>query len=184
MLSAAQIPYVAQVPDIDEIALKQELRAKELNAAQLADALAEAKALPLSNLQPQAFVLGCDQTLSLENGNMIDKAVDQQDAASILRRLSGQKHRLHSAAVVAQGGEILWRGLEQVELTMRSLSDAFIEDYLDKEWEHICWCVGCYRIEGPGVQLFSNISGTQFAIQGLPMIGLLDFLRDRGVLAT
>ena len=115
---------------------------------------------------------------------MIDKATDVADAARILRRLSGGTHYLHSAAVMAQGGQPVWRHVERVKMTMRPLSDVFIDGYLAREWEHVCWCVGCYRIEGPGVQLFSAISGTQFAIQGLPLLPLLDFLRVRGVLAS
>ena len=115
---------------------------------------------------------------------MIDKATDVADAARILRRLSGATHYLHSAAVIAQGGQPVWRHVERVKMTMRPLSDMFIDDYLAREWEHVCWCVGCYRIEGPGAQLFSAISGTQFAIQGLPLLPLLDFLRVRGVLAS
>lgn len=183
MLTAAGIPFEALSPNVDEEAFKEEFRARGLDARHIADALAEMKALRLSARAPGALVLGCDQTLELEDGAMIDKAVDRDDAAAILRRLSGGVHVLHSAAVVCEQGRPVWRHIEKARMTVRLLSDSFIQSYLDREWEEVRWCVGCYRIEGPGVQLFSDIRGTQFAIQGLPLLALLDFLRIRGVLA-
>jgi septum formation protein len=184
LLEAAAVPFAAMHPQVDEESVKQALRAEGRDARQLADALAELKALKLSRKMPGDLVLGCDQTLSTEDGAMIDKAVDRADALRILTALSGRNHFLHSAAVIAQGGEPIWRHVERVKLTMRPLSADFIVDYLDREWEHVQYCVGCYRIEGPGAQLFARIEGTQFAIQGLPMLALLDFLRVRGVLAS
>lgn len=183
MLEAAGIPFEAMTPNVDEDAFKHEFRAQGMDARSLADALAELKARRLSARIPGALVLGADQTLELEGGAMIDKAVDRDDAAAILRRLSGRTHFLHSAAVVCQDGAPVWRQIETARMTVRELSDAFIADYLDREWEECRWCVGCYRIEGPGAQLFAAIRATHFAIQGLPLLGLLDFLRARGVLA-
>lgn len=184
LLSAAQIPFEAMAPGVDEEAAKAALRGDGLDARALADALAELKALKLSRRVPGALVLGCDQTLSLDDGSMIDKAVDRADAARILRLLSGRVHHLHSAAVIVLNGEPIWRHVERVRMSVRTLSDAFIESYLDADWDELRWCVGCYRIEGPGVQLFSKVEGSQFAIQGLPLLPLLDFLRVRGVLAA
>ena len=183
------VPHDAMAAGVDEEAAKAALRAEGCNARNLADALAELKSLRVSRRIPGALVLGCDQTLSLESGGlesgeMIDKAESREDAARILRLLSGKAHYLHSAAVISLGGAPVWRHLERVKMTVRPLSDAFIEDYLDAEWEHVRWCVGCYRIEGPGVQLFSRVEGSQFAIQGLPLIPLLDYLRTRGVLTA
>ncbi|MGC4250097.1 MAG: Maf family protein [Sphingobium sp.] len=184
LLTAAQVPFEALSPGVDEEAAKEALRADGLDARALADALAELKALRVSRRVPGALVLGCDQTLSLDDGSMIDKAIDRADAERILRLLSGRAHHLHSAAVIALNGEPVWRHVERVRMTVRSLSDAFIQSYLDTDWEQCRWCVGCYRIEGPGVQLFSRVEGSQFAIQGLPLLPLLDFLRVRGVLAA
>jgi septum formation protein len=184
MLTAAQVPFEALSPQVDEEAAKEALRADGLDARALADALAELKALRVSRRVPGALVLGCDQTLSLEDGSMIDKAVDREDAARILRLLSGRVHHLHSAAVMALNGEAIWRHVERVRMTVRPLSEGFIDAYLDADWEQLRWCVGCYRIEGPGAQLFSRVEGSQFAIQGLPLFPLLDFLRVRGVLAA
>ena len=184
ILSAAHVPHHAFAPAIDEEALKDSLRAEGHKARQLADALAEAKALKLSIRMPGALVLGCDQTLELDDGSMLDKAVDRSDAANILRRLSGTTHKLHSAAVICENGTPVWRAVESASLTVRPLLDAFIANYLDSDWELCRSCVGCYRIEGPGAQLFSAIKGTHFAIQGLPLLSLLDYLRVRGVLAA
>jgi septum formation protein len=184
LLTAAQVPFEALSPGVDEEAAKEALRGDGLDARALADALAELKALKVSRRVPGGLVLGCDQTLSLEDGTMIDKAVDRADAERILRLLSGRVHHLHSAAVVALNGEPVWRYVERVRMTVRPLSDAFIAAYLDCEWEQCRWCVGCYRIEGPGAQLFARTEGSQFAIQGLPLLPLLDFLRVRGVLAA
>lgn len=184
LLDAAQVPFEALSPGVDEEAAKEALRADGLNARQLADALAELKALRVSRRVPGGLVLGCDQTLSLEDGMMIDKAVDRADATRILTLLSGKVHYLHSAAVIALNGEPIWRHIERVRMTVRPLSDAFINAYLDGDWDQCRWCVGCYRIEGPGAQLFARVEGSQFAIQGLPLLPLLDFLRVRGVLAS
>ena len=184
LLSAAGVPFEALSPGVDEDAAKEALRADGLDARALADALAELKALRVSRRVPGGLVLGCDQTLSLDDGIMIDKAVDRADAERILRLLSGRVHHLHSAAVIALNGEPIWRHVERVRMTVRPLSDAFIADYLDREWDECRWCVGCYRIEGPGAQLFAKVEGSQFAIQGLPLLPLLDFLRIRGVLTA
>ena len=184
LLEAAKIEFEALSPGVDEEAAKEALRADGLDARALADALADLKALKVSRRVPGGLVLGCDQTLSLDDGSMIDKAVDRADAARILRLLSGRVHHLHSAAVIVLNGEPIWRHVERVRMTVRPLSDAFIDAYLESDWEECRWCVGCYRIDGPGAQLFSKVEGSQFAIQGLPLLPLLDFLRVRGVLAA
>jgi septum formation protein len=184
LLQAAGVPFEALSPGVDEEAAKEALRGDGLDARALADALAELKALRISRRVPGGLILGCDQTLSLDDGSMIDKAVDRADAERILRLLSGRVHHLHSAAVIALNGEPIWRHIERVRMAVRPLSDSFIAKYLEDEWEQCRWCVGNYRIEGPGVQLFSKVEGSQFAIQGLPLLPLLDFLRVRGVLPS
>lgn len=184
MLAAAGIPHDAMAAGVDEEAAKASLRADGLGARDLADALAELKALRLSSRNPGAFVLGCDSTVALEDGTMLDKPVDRAAAADQLRLLSGRVHSLYSAAVIAEGGKPVWRHVGRARMTVRTLSEAFIESYLDTEYENIAGCVGGYRIEGPGVQLFSRIEGSQFTIIGLPLLPLLDYLRVRGVMAS
>jgi septum formation protein len=98
--------------------------------------------------------------------------------------MSGQRHHLYSAAVIAQAGRPVWRFVDKVTMHVRSLSEAFIQAYLDRDWDQARWCVGVYRIEGPGAQLFARIEGSQFTVIGLPLLPVLDHLRMRGVLTS
>src|SRR3546814_4501704 len=161
LLSAAGVPHEPVSPGVDEEAAKAALRADGLNARGLADTLAELKSMRVSRRMPGNLVLGCDQTLSLETGEMLDKAENREDAERILRLLSGKTHYLNSAAVISLAGEQLWRHVERVKMMVRPLSDAFIESYLDADWNDCQWCVVCYRIEGPGGQIFARGGGRE-----------------------
>ncbi|WP_157215070.1 Maf family protein [Flavisphingomonas formosensis] len=183
MLEAAGIAFEAMAPGVDEDAAKEALRAEGVDARSLADALAELKATKLSQRHPAALVLGADQTLALDDGTMLDKPASREDAAAHLRLLSGRTHRLLSAAVICEAGRPVWRHVGIAKLTVRSLSESFIAAYLDAEWPAVGGCVGCYRVEGRGVQLFARIEGDHFTIMGLPLVALCDFLRARGILA-
>lgn len=183
MLTAAGIAFEAMAPGVDEDSAKAAFRADGLTARALADALAELKATKLSQRHPTAFVLGCDQTLERDDGVMFDKPEGRDDAATQLRLLSGRTHRLLTAAVICEGGRPIWRHVETARLKMRTLSDRFIDSYLDAEWPAISGCVGCYRIEGLGIQLFASVDGDHFTILGLPLVALSTFLRTRGMLA-
>ena len=182
MLSAAGVPHDAVASHVDEESAKASLSG--LDARSLADALAELKAIKISGLLPGALVLGADQVLVDEDGALFDKPADREGAAAQLRALSGRTHRLISAAVIAENGRPVWRHVGEATLTMRPLNDGFIAGYLDAEFEHVAGCVGCYRIEGPGAQLFAKVEGDPFTIQGLPLLPLLDYLRLRGVMPT
>lgn len=184
MLDAAGVPYEAVAAQVDEAAVKESLVASQVAPRDLADALAEMKALKVSGLAPQALVLGCDSVVALDDGTLLDKPVSREDAADHLRRMSGRHHDLYSAAVIAEGTRPVWRHVDRTRMQVRTLSEAFIQDYLDAEWPAISGCVGCYRIEGPGVQLFARIEGSHFTILGLPLLPLLDYLRTRGVMTS
>lgn len=184
LLENAGVPHGVMTALIDEGAAKAALLAQGLGARGLADALAELKALKVSAKCPGDLVLGCDQTLALDDGTLFDKAPDLASLAEQLRRLSGKVHSLFSAAVLAEQGRPVWRHVECARMTVRPLSDAFIAGYLEAESNALLGCVGGYRIEGRGAQLFSRIEGSHFAIVGLPLIPLLDALRTRGILAT
>lgn len=184
MLEAAGVAHEAVAPGVDEESVKASLRAEGPKARDMADALAELKALKVSARAPEALVLGCDSVVELQDGRMLDKAADRDEAAEQLRALSGRRHYLHSAAVIAEGGRATWRFVDRATMHVRALSDAFIADYLDREWEQARWCVGVYRIEGPGAQLFARIEGSHYTVIGLPLLPLLDHLRVRGVLAS
>lgn len=184
MLDAAGVPHQAMAAGVDEDGMKLALRGEGHDARALADALAELKATRISRRHPAEFVLGCDSTVVLDDGTMIDKTNSRAESRAQLQAMRGTRHRLFSAAVICQAGEPVWRFVDVAKLHMRDVSDAFIETYLDAEWPAIGGCVGGYRIEGPGVQLFSKIEGSQFTIQGLPLLPLLDYLRTRGVIAA
>lgn len=183
MLDAAGIAYEVVEAELDEGAAKAGLEAAGFDARGIAEELAQLKALS-AQARPDDLVIGADQTLELEDGSLLSKPVSRADAAAQLRMLSGRTHLLHSAAVAIRSGSPRWWRSETASLTVRPLSDAFIERYLDHEYEAIRWSVGGYRIEGPGVQLFERIEGSHFAILGLPLLPLLAFLREQGVAPT
>jgi septum formation protein len=168
---------------IDEVALKDALVAEGATARDIADALAETKALRVAAKHPSRWVLGCDQVLE-HRGEILSKPLDPAEARAQLSRLSGSRHSLLSAAVLCDDGQPIWRHVGQVHLTMHPLSDAFIDDYVARNWDSIRHSVGCYKIEEEGVRLFSRIEGDHFTIQGLPLIEFLSFLVLRGKLAT
>ena len=181
MLEAAGVPFRVIAAEVDEDRAKDSLRG--LGGADLAMALATVKALGVTAGESD-LVLGSDQTLELGDGTMLSKPASREEAFSQLTRLSGRSHKLHSAAVIAERGEPAWSAIETVELSVRSLSDEFLNRYLDEEYEAIRWSVGGYRIEGLGAQLFDRIDGSHFAILGMPLLPLLSYLRERGVIPS
>ncbi len=182
VLRGAAIPFETAISGVDEDAVKTALLAEGSGAREIADALAELKAVKISAGRP-GFVIGADQTLEFE-GKLYDKAETVEAARERLRLLRGKPHKLHSAVVVARDGAPIWREIVSATLTMREFSDAFLENYLATEGEAALGSVGCYRLEGPGSQLFARIEGDYFAILGLPLLGLLDLLRRHGVVAS
>lgn len=182
LLDAAGVPFEAIAPGVDEDAAKASLA--DLPPRDFADALAELKALRLSTRAPGMLVLGCDSVVAVDDGRILDKAADRDEAAAHLRAMSGRRHHLYSAAVIAENGRPVWRVVDRATMHVRPLSDAFIESYLDAEWAQARGCVGVYRLEGPGVQLFERIEGSHFTVIGLPLLQLLDYLRVRGILPS
>ncbi|QAY76891.1 septum formation protein Maf [Sphingosinicella sp. BN140058] len=183
MLEAAGISFEAVDAEVDEAAAKAGLEGAGFDPRGIAEELAQLKALSV-DFGDGDLVLGSDQTLEAADGTMLSKPASRGDALAQLRFLSGATHRLHSAAVVAEAGEAVWWHCETVEMTVRPLSDAFLERYLDVEYEAIRWSVGGYRIEDMGVQLFERIQGSHFAILGMPLLPLLSYLRERGLIAS
>ncbi|HEX4097988.1 MAG TPA: Maf family protein [Caulobacteraceae bacterium] len=181
LLQGAGVVFTARSPGVDESAAKAALLGEGLGPRDIADALAELKAVRIR--AEGALVIGADQTLDFD-GELIDKPESLEEARERLRRLRGRPHKLHSGVVVAQGGQPIWREVQTATLWMRPFSDAFLDDYLAREGEDVLRSVGCYRLEDIGVQLFSRIDGDYFTILGLPMLGLLDLLRRHGALAT
>lgn len=184
MLTAAGVVHEAQPAHVDEEGLTAGLLAAAATPERIADALAELKAVKISKRAPGMLVLGADSVVVAADGSLLAKPGTRAGAEAQLRGLSGTTHRLVSAAVIAQDGTPVWRAGGAARLTMRVLSETFIADYLDAEGEAVLGCVGCYRIEGMGAQLFSKVDGDQFVIRGLPLLALLDYLRVRGVMAA
>ncbi|THD35973.1 MAG: Maf-like protein [Sphingomonas sp.] len=182
MLDAAGVAYAAEPARVDEDGVKAAMAGQP--PRDIADALAELKAIKVSQAHLQALVLGSDSIVALADGTLLDKPVSRDDAADHLRAMSGGTHDLWSAAVVAEAGRPVWRHVERARLVVRSLSADFIDSYLDREWPAIAGCVGCFRIEGPGVQLFAKIDGSHFTVLGMPLLPVLDYLRVRGELAS
>ena len=178
MLTAAGVEHDARASGVDEAALKDALG--ELSPRDLADALAEAKAVEVSGLAPDRLVLGGDSVVAVD-GRLFDKPVDRADAAEHLRAFSGRTMTLVSAAVLAREGRTVWRHVDSARLDVRALSEGFIEWYLEREWPAVGACVGCFRSEGLGVQLFERMDGDQFTILGLPLLPLLAQLRRLGM---
>ncbi len=183
MLSAAGVAYTALPANIDEDAITAGLLAESAAPEKITEALAELKAVKVSQRHPGTLVLGADSVAVTADNTLLAKPETRARAETQLARLSGTTHRLISSAVIAENGTPVWRAASAARLTMRHLSKSFIADYLDAEGAAVLGCVGCYRIEGLGAQLFTLIDGDQFTIRGLPMLALLDYLRVRGVLA-
>ena len=184
MLTAAGVPFSATSPGVDEDAAKAGLRADGVAPRDFADALAELKALRVSQREPDALTLGSDSLMVLADGTILDKPTSREEAAEHLRAMSGGRHSIVSAAVIAEQGRPVWRHVDRAMLHVRPLSEAFLEQYLDAEWPTIAGCAGCFRIEGPGAQLFARIDGSQFTVLGMPLLPVLDYLRVRGVLTS
>lgn len=179
LLEAAGLSFVVDVPDVDENAAKAGLRAKGAPPRGQAEALAELKALSVSQRRPE-LVIGADQMLAID-GDTLDKPRDLVEARSHLQRLRGREHHLMCAAVAAQNGIVLWRYVATPQLRVRAFSDAFLEDYISRTGEAALSSVGAYQLEGLGTQLFESVEGDYFSVLGLPLLPLLAFLREHGL---
>lgn len=181
LLQAAGVRFEAVAPGVDEDAAKAGFAADGLRPRDVADALAELKALKVSARHPDALVIGCDQTGELE-GRLLDKPADAGAGRGRLLELRGRTHSLHSAVVVARGGAAIWRQVASARLTVRDFSQAFLNAHVAEAGEALTSSPTAYWYEGVGVQLFSRVEGDHATILGLPLLGLLDLLRRHGEL--
>jgi len=181
VLEGAGLRFETRTAGVDEAAIKEAAQAEGISADQAALILADAKAERVARSAPDALVIGADQLLVCD-GAWFDKPPDMAAARTHLQRLRGRRHELVTALVCHRGGQRIWQHVAKPRLTMRDFSDAFLEAYLAAEGEALLSSVGAYRLEGHGAQLFDVIEGDQPAILGLPLLPLLGFLRQHGVL--
>jgi septum formation protein len=181
MLRNAGLTVTIAPTGIDEDTVKRSVRGEGGAVADAAQLLAELKARRISQREGDALVIGADQMLECD-GDWFDKAESLAGARSHLQKLRGRSHMLLTAAVVVRGDTVIWSKTDTATLTMRPFSDAFLDGYLERIGDEALETVGCYRLEGPGAQLFSRIDGDFFTILGLPLLPLLDFLRGHGIL--
>lgn len=181
MLRNAGIAFSVQTARVDEEAIKRSLLAENAAPRDIGDALAEMKARKISDKHPDALVIGCDQVLDLK-GELLSKPNTPQEALGQLKALRGNRHQLLSAAVIYEQGKPIWRHVGQVRLRMRESTDAYLESYVERNWDSIRHAVGAYKLEEEGVRLFSGIDGDYFNVLGMPLLELINFLTLRGVI--
>lgn len=183
LLRNAGVPFEQRVLPVDEAAIRRALEAEGAPPRDMADVLAEQKALRVAQKRPDALVIGCDQILDFQ-GKVLSKPESQEAARDQIAAMAGQRHDLHSAVVIHFEGQPVWRHVARVRMTMRPLSPGYISAYVSRNWDDIRHCVGGYMLEREGVRLFTRVDGDFFAVLGLPLLPLLDHLALRGVIET
>ena len=183
MLEKAGISFIREPANIDENEIKQEHQSRGSSDEQTALALAETKARHVSMRRRGDLVIGADQILECQ-GDWLRKPADRKEALQTLRKLRNRTHLLVSAVAATRDGICLWRHVDRARLTMRPFTDEFLRLYLNETGDEVLASVGAYRIEGLGIQLFSQIEGDHFTILGMPLLPLLDFLRRDHLLAV
>lgn len=181
MLEAAGVSFEAVPARIDEAAITDGLRGAPVR--DVADRLAELKAVKVSLSRRGVYVLGSDSMLELERGVWLEKPGSPDGLRAQLRQLRGRSHRLVSAAVVARDGQPLWRHVEVATLSVRDFSEDWLDSYVSACGDAVLSSVGGYHVEGLGAQLFTRIEGDQFVVRGLPLLAVLGWLREAGELA-
>jgi len=181
LLRNAGVDFTVTVARIDEEAIRASLQAEQASPRDIADTLAEMKAQRVAAKHPEGLVIGCDQILA-HGQTILSKPENPEQALEQLKSLRGQKHQLLSAAVIYGDGKPLWRHVGIVRLFMRDASDAYLADYVDRNWDSIHHAVGAYKLEEEGVRLFTRIEGDYFNVLGIPLLELLSYLTLRGTL--
>lgn len=177
ILTNAGVQVDVEKANIDERSIEAPIIEAGLGSADVAEILAVSKANDVSARNVDAYVIGCDQTLSLE-GELLHKPKDMEEARRRLLALSGKVHELNSAVAIIRNGETVWSYVETCSIEFRDLDPGFIGRHLAQAGDKVLSSVGAYQIEGMGVQLFKKIEGDFFSIMGLPILPLLEKLRE------
>lgn len=180
LMTGAGLDFSSRAADVNERAIEAELAERHATPPEIARALAEAKALAVSRIVPDAHVIGSDQVLSLGD-SLLHKPASMVEAGDHIRAMSGRTHHLNCGVAIVHAGNVVWSDVSIAKMTMRPISEAFLERYLAMAGEGILGSVGAYHFEGPGIQLFEKIEGDYFTILGLPMLTLLTGLRQLGL---
>lgn len=181
LLQNAGVEFGVHAARVDEDAIRDALLSEDASPRDIADALAEMKARKVSDKFPGTLVIGCDQVLSFE-GEVFSKPSSRDEVRSQLQKLRGNRHQLLSAVVIYEDGKPVWRHVGVVRLSMHRFSDAYLDGYIDRNWDSIRHSVGGYKLEEEGVRLFTQIDGDYFTVLGLPLLNLLSYLGLRGLL--
>jgi len=181
LLSSACVKFDVIPARVDEDVVKESMLADGASPRDIADALAELKARKISEKHPEAMVIGCDQLLDFE-GSVINKSCSKEELQAQLFEMRGKRHDLLSAVVICEAGKPVWRHCGKVRMTMRTITDSYLDDYIERNWDSVRDSVGGYKLEEEGVRLFANINGDYFTVLGLPLVELLFYLGLRGVI--
>ena len=182
IMEGAGLNFEVITKPVDEGAIKESMLAESARLRDIADALAEAKAMRVSRIEP-GLVIGADQIMVMDE-QLYDKPVSMEAARERLLSMRGKVHYLLGAVVICENGVPVWRHMAKTKLSMREFSEAFLDDYLQEEGEQILSSVGAYRFEGRGAQLFSHVDGDFFSFLGLSLLPVLDYLRIRGAILS
>ena len=183
ILRQAGVEFDVKPARIDEEAIIKSLLNDGATTNDIVDALAEYKALRVAGSHPDGLIIGSDQILVCGK-KIYSKAQNMEQAKTTLKELRGKSHQLLSAAVIFEDGKPVWRTVSRAQLFMRNYSDEYLDDYLDYCGSDILSSVGCYFLEDKGVNLFSRIQGDYFTVLGFPLLDVLEFLRNRGVIPS
>ena len=181
LLRNSGVAFVSADSNLDEEIIKIRAEKDKLSPSKVSSMLAQKKAQLISLKHKDALVIGCDQVLDFK-GEILSKPLNIEQACQQLRQLRGKTHTLYSAACIFEAGNLSWQHVGKTTLKMHDFSDCYLEMYLNRNWPSIRYCVGSYKLEEEGARLFSAITGDYFVVLGMPLLEILSYLSERGIL--